>query len=317
VRRRIVVGLRVAFVLLVVCFLGYQIWRVRDGVGDSLRTVGLGTALLAGTLTFLGGLPSLFGWRMLLTGLGTRLEFPVAVRIYFLAGLTRYLPAGAVAPVVAQAALARPLREPPGRFAAAAVLTQGLGVLAGLVVSLLVLPQLTGATAAWWLLPPVLLTALLPLAIPRLLAWLLDTAQRLLRRGRGEPWRLPDRRTLLIAISLMTGGWLISGSHVVLLATALGADPRAAVTVGLGGYALSVLAGGAAIVLPRGLGAKEVVLGLTLATLLTGPALVTVVALSRVLAVVFEAATSAVVLGILSLLPGAALAPRVSTGRQL
>ena len=42
--------------------------------------------------------------------------------------------------------------------------------------------------------------------------------------------------------------------------------------------------------MPGGLGARELVLGLTLATLLTGPALVTVVALSRILVTVTDAA---------------------------
>jgi uncharacterized membrane protein YbhN (UPF0104 family) len=98
----------------------------------------------------------------------------------------------------------------------------------------------------------------------------------------------------------MAAGWLVSGAHVALLAVALGAGPAQAVTVGVGGFALSVVAGVVSVLMPSGLGPREVVLGLTLATLLTGPALVTVVALSRVLITVGDLLVSAAVLGALA-----------------
>jgi uncharacterized membrane protein YbhN (UPF0104 family) len=120
--------------------------------------------------------------------------------------------------------------------------------------------------------------------------------------------RLPDRRTLAVATGWMVIGWLISGTHIAVLAVALGADAGQALTIGIGGFALSVVAGVATLVLPTGFGAREVVLGLTLATLVSGPALVTVVALSRVLITVIDLVTTLLVLGTLALLarrPGA------------
>ena len=80
---------------------------------------------------------------------------------------------------------------------------------------------------------------------------------------------------------------------------AAGAKPVAALTVGVGGFSLSVVAGVVALVLPSGLGARELVLGLTLATLLTGSALVTVVALSRVLITVVDLASTGLVLAVI------------------
>jgi uncharacterized membrane protein YbhN (UPF0104 family) len=98
----------------------------------------------------------------------------------------------------------------------------------------------------------------------------------------------------------MALGWLISGTHVAVLAVALGAPPAAAVTVGVGGFALSVVAGIFTVVMPGGLGIRELVLGLTLAALLTGPGLVTLVALSRVLLSVGDIVSTAAVLGLLA-----------------
>ncbi|WP_170990867.1 lysylphosphatidylglycerol synthase domain-containing protein [Herbidospora galbida] len=299
-RGRVFAVLRWAAVVLVLAFLGWQLWRVRHGVGDSLRQVGWSTAILAAVLASIGGLPGFFGWRMLLAGLGTRLSLPVAARVFFLAGITRYLPGG-VWPAVAHAAMARPLGAPAARLAGAFVASQGLGVVAGLVVGLVALPWLVAADPLWWALLPLLGAALLPLLAPGLFGRLLGTAQRILRRGEGRPVVLPDRRTLLAVTGLMTLGWLISGLHVGLLAVALGAPPGGALSVGIGGFALSTVAGIFTLVMPSGLGPREVVLGLTLATLLTGPGLITLVALSRVLITVVDVVSTAVVLGVLTL----------------
>ncbi|WP_214107651.1 lysylphosphatidylglycerol synthase domain-containing protein [Acrocarpospora catenulata] len=298
-RRRIFAVLRWAAVLFVLGFLGYQLWRVRHGVADSLRLVGWSNALLAAALAAVGGVPGFFGWRLLLAGLGTRLSLPVAARVFFLAGITRYLPGG-IWPAVAHAALARPLGAPAARLAGAFVASQGLGVVAGLAVGLIALPWLVAADPLWWALLPLLGAAVLPLAAPGLLGRLLGVAQRILRRGEGSPVALPDRRTLLAVTGLMTLGWLISGVHVSVLVVALGASPAGALSVGIGGFALSTVAGIFTLVMPSGLGPREAVLGLTLAPLLTGPGLITLVALSRVLITVADLVSTAVVLGVLT-----------------
>ncbi|GAA3815610.1 hypothetical protein GCM10022226_40460 [Sphaerisporangium flaviroseum] len=318
--------MRAACYLVVLGFLGYQMWRVRHGLGASLRLVGWGNALLAGVLAAVGGVPGFFGWRMLLAAMGTRLTHAAALRVFFLAGLTRYLPGG-VWPAVAHAASARALGEPPARLAGAFVASQGLGVISGLAVGLLALPWLVAADAIWWALLPVLAAALVPLAAPRLLSGLLSLAQRVLRRdsppttppkhpptqperppaqpGRasdlaGRSFVLPGRRVLFVVTGVMALGWLVSGTHIAVLAIALGAPPGGAMTVGIGGFALAAVAGIFTLVMPSGLGGRELVLGLTLATQLSGSGLVTLVALSRVLITVGEMASAVAVLGLLA-----------------
>ncbi len=281
----------------VVAFLGYQLWRVRDGIGDSLRTVGWTAVVLATLIGIVGGLPGFFAWRLLLTKFGVGLPLVTAVRVFFLAGLTRYLPAGGVWPALAHAVAAKPLGVSPGRMAGAYLTSQALGLVAGMAVGLLALPRLVTEDPLWWLLLPVLVIALAPLVSPRLL----DTAVRLLARVTRRQWdavTLPDRGTLLAATGLSALGWVLTGLQTTLLAAVLGAPLGAAVLVGVGGFALSMLAGMLAVVMPAGLGVREVVLGLTLASLVAGPDLVTVVALSRVVLTVGDLASTAIVLGL-------------------
>jgi uncharacterized membrane protein YbhN (UPF0104 family) len=294
-RRLLLAAARTAAYVLALSFLAYELWGARHGLAGNLRRVGWRNALIAVALLAAGGLPGFFGWRILLTRLGTRLPLPTAIRLFFLAGLTRYLPGG-IWPTVTHAALARPLGEPPARLAGALGASQGLTVIAGLGVGLLALPRLVAAHAIWWALLPVLVLALLPVFAPGLLGRLLRLAQRILR-GTGPPVEMPGRGVLLAVAALMGVGWLVTGLHIVVLAIALGASPAGTLTVGIGGFALSVVAGLFAVLTPGGLGVREAVLALTLATLLTGPALVTLIILSRVLTTAADLASTAVVLG--------------------
>jgi hypothetical protein len=310
-RKVAVAALRGGAYALVLAFLGYELWRVRHGVGADLRRVGWWNALAATALAVAGGIPSFIGWRVLLATMGTRLPLRTGIWLYFLAGVARYLPGG-VWPTMAHAALARPLGEPPGRLAGAMAGSQALGIVSGVAVSLLALPRLVAASPLWWLLLPVLLALLIPVAVPRLLSASLGLAMRLLRRG-GQPPALPGRRTLWAVTALMVTGWLITGLHITVLAVALGASPGRALILGIGGFALSVVAGVCAVVLPSGLGVREVVLGLTLASLAGGPALITIIALSRVLTTLADLASTAAVLGWMTCTNRGRLRPAATT----
>lgn len=280
-----------------VAFLGYQLWLVRDGIGDSLRTVGWGAVAVGTLIGIVGGIPGFLAWRLLLARFGVSLSLVTALRVFFLAGLTRYLPAGGVWPALAHAVAAKPLGVSPGRMAGAYLTAQVLGLVAGLAVGLLALPRLVAADPLWWLLLPILAIALAPLVSPRLLESAIGLLARLTRR-QWDAVALPDRGTLLAATGLSALGWVLTGLQVALFAAALGAPLGTALLVGVGGFALSMLAGMLAVVVPSGLGVREVVLGLALASLVSGPDLVTVVALSRVVLTAGDLASTALVLGL-------------------
>jgi uncharacterized membrane protein YbhN (UPF0104 family) len=299
-RRLVVAALKVGLYSLVVAFLCYKLWQVRQGVVTSLHIVGWGNVALATALCIVGGVPGFIGWRFLLGRLGTRLPLPTAMRLFFLAGLTRYLPGG-VWPTVAHATAARPLGESPVRMGGAFAACQGLGVTGGLVVAMLALPRLIAVNAIWWLLLPAVAVALVPVAVPQFLKVLLGLAQRIFRRGT-KPLELPERSTLATVTALLGLGWLITGIQLSVLAVALGASPAAALTLGVGGYAVSVTIGLFAVMTPSGLGVREILLALTLGTMLSGSRLVTLIALSRVVTTVADMGSTAVVLGLLTLI---------------
>lgn len=290
-------AVRTACWTVVLGVVGVQLWRMRDGVAGALGAVGPGPMVLSGLLAGLGAVGGMLGWRVLLAGLGSPLPLPVAARVYFVGGLGKYLPGG-LWPALAHADAARSLRQPPARLAGAFLGSAALSVLAGLVVGLLAVPRLVAADPLWWLLLPVLAAALVPVLAPGVLGAALRPAARLLHRA---PPPLPDRRHLVAGTALMVGGWLVTGLHVTVLAGALGVGPGAALTVVVGGCALASVLGMVAVVLPAGLGARELVLGLTLATVLPTAAVVAVVALSRLIATVADVAVAALALALVRL----------------
>lgn len=282
---------------LIVAFLCWQVWRVRHGLGESLASVGWSAFGLAAAITVAGTFVGFSGWRLLVAGLGVRLTLPDGAWIFFMSGVTRYLP-GAIWPTVTQAALARRVGAPPARLVAASLAGMMLLAFSGVVVGLLALPQLVADDPLWWLILPPLLGAGAVLLVPGLPRRLLGLGLRLVRRGDHEI-ALPGSRTSLGVIALNGLGWCCNGVHTTILAVALGAPLVPALTLGIGGFALSVVAGGLSLA-PAGVGVREVVLGLTLGVLVSGPDLVTVLLLSRVLTTLGHVAATLGVLGLLA-----------------
>lgn len=297
-RRRALKLLRTAAYLIIVAFLLWQIWRVRHGLGDSLSSVGWSAVGLAAGLAVVGTFPGFFGWRLLVTGTGTRLTVSDAARVFFLSGVTVYLPGGVWPPIV-QAALARRVGAPAAGLMTAGLITLVLTMLSGSIVGLLAVPHLAANDPIWWLSLPLVLSAVgAVILVPRLLTRLLGLGQRILRRGRHEI-AVPTGRTTLRVVALNVLGWCCNGTHVVILAVALGAPPASAMTLGVGGFVLSAVAG-ALSQAPAGLGVREVVLGLTLGVLVSGPDLVLLLLLSRFVTTLGHVTATLGVLGVLA-----------------
>jgi hypothetical protein len=232
----------------------------------------------------------MMAWRSLLGDLGSKLPMPVAMRIFFLGQLGKYLP-GSVWTVVAQADLGRDHSIPPRRTIAASVVGMGISLAAGLVLAIFTLPfAAPGEVAhyAWVLLAlPLLVVGLLPKNVDRLTHLLL----RILRR---EP---PDHeftwRGVLVALSWQTTGWLAIGGEVFVLCWALHAPIGRTLPLALGGTALAWSAGFLAIPLPSGAGVREVVTIAVLSPVLSVPSATVVALASRVIATVGDGAYAA------------------------
>jgi hypothetical protein len=289
--------LRLAIYSCIVVFLCWQIWRVRHGLGDSLNSVGWSAFGLAAGYTAVGIFPGFFGWRLLVTGTGVRLTVSDAAWIYFLSGVTLYLP-GAMWPTVTQATLARRVGAPATKLLAAGLVGMTLTALSGAIVGLLALPRLAADDPKWWLMLPILLCAGVVMLAPRLLRRLLSLGQRLFRRGEHEI-APPAGKTLLGAIALFVLGWCCTGMHATIVAISLDAPLISAMTLGLGGFALSTVVG-ALSPAPAGLGIREAVLGLTLGVLIGGPDLVTLLLLSRAITTLGHVGATLGVLGLLA-----------------
>ena len=251
--------------------------------------------VLATALGFGNIFAAMMAWRSLLGDLGSKLRLPVAMRIFFLGQLGKYLP-GSVWTVVAQADLGRDHEIPPRRTVAASVLGMAISLAAGLVLAVVTLPFAAPGEVdqyAWVLLVlPLLVVGLLPKNVDRLTHFLFKVLRR-------EP---PDHeftlRGVLVALAWQTIGWLAVGGEVFILCWALHAPIGRSLALALGGTALAWSAGFLAIPLPSGAGLREVITIAILSSVLSVPSATVVALTSRVISIVGDGSFAAVAVAI-------------------
>lgn len=225
-------------------------------------------------------------WRGLLTGLAGPVPARPASRLYFISFLGKYVP-GRVWTLLAQIRLAESVGVRPAEITATFGLSLAVVTLSGLVAGALIAPAL-GVGAAWLAVPAALFAA--GLARPGWIAAPLMWASRLVRRELTLP---PDAdRRLRIAMTLQLLCWGVSGLHLWLLAIVLGADPLPALPAAVGGFALAMVAGSYALVVPDGVGVREVLLALVLTPVLPVSAVGVAVLASRLICLLTEVVTA-------------------------
>ncbi|WP_201465937.1 lysylphosphatidylglycerol synthase domain-containing protein [Janibacter melonis] len=291
-RKRVVDAVRVAFLALVLLAVGYALTRGWDDVSASFRRIGAGSLALGLVLALVSPALTVLGWRVLLADLGSRLHLAPASGVFFVGQLGKYLP-GSVWSVVAQADMARRLGVPRRRTAVVGLITIALSALCGIVVGLPALPALLTRGQAnlptWFLVLVVggLLVALWPPVLNRAIALLF----RLLRR---EPLE-HDLSLAAVALSTMwfTLSWLAGGASIWVMATSLadaGADPGHLALVSICGYLLAAGIGMFSFVVPAGVGVRDGVLVVLLATSMPVAAATAVVVVARFYSVVADVA---------------------------
>jgi glycosyltransferase 2 family protein len=280
-RRRVVAVGRVVLGVLVVVGVVWALAGSWHEVSADLARVS--PVALAGStaLALLALVMTLVGWRAMLSDLGSPLPIGPASGVLFVGQLGKYLP-GSVWTVVVQAEVASRLGVPRKRTAVVGMLSVLLSALAGLAVGVLALPALleAGGGRVYLLLVVALLVGV-GFLHPRVLNALVSRALRLARREPLE--RGLSGRAIAVTMTSFVLAWLLLGLHVWVLATDLGAPAGAAFVPAVLGYALAASVAMLAVVLPAGLGLRE----LLLVVLLTGPldrsAATAVVLLSRFL----------------------------------
>lgn len=283
--------LRLARLAVALAVLAALVWAFAsnwDAVRADLTRISPGVFLVAAVPAALGTWLTMLGWRVLLADLGSRLHVAPAAGVFFVGQLGKYLP-GSVWTVLVQADMAAHLDVPRRRTGVAGLVTIGLSVLTGLVVGLPAVPLLlrgSGGASPLWALVAVPVLALL--CWPALLNRTIAAGLRVLRR---DPLaRELSARALLSTVGLYAVAWLCFGAHTLVLAWAVSAPATAPhlTLAALTGYGLAGALGMLTVILPAGLGAREGILTLVLASAMPVSAGATVALVSRFVVTVVD-----------------------------
>jgi len=269
--------LRGGLLAVVLMFCGYGLYsewpQVTAGLAR-LHWYGIVASLAA---AMAGATCMMLAWRAILADLGSPLPLRAAARINFVAQPGKYVP-GAVWAFATQVELGHDLGVPRRRSAASYAVSISLAVGAGLGLAALGLPLASPSIARqyWWVM------AVAPLIVgclcPPVFGPLVDRVLKIAKRAPLE--RRPTWPGLGRALAWTLLGWLLLGVQVWLLISEM-AGRSGYLVLAIGGYALAFSAGLLLIVVPGGIGAREVILIAALSPVVPGAA-VAVAVMARV-----------------------------------
>jgi uncharacterized membrane protein YbhN (UPF0104 family) len=271
-RRRLLVAVQLAFVAVVLAFLG---WALRDTWTDAaprLRNADLSDLGIA--LVLLAGYYLLFvlGWQWILRALAIETTYSVALQAEMASMLAKYVPGGIWTP----AARVVWLRKAGGVgqtsvVVASILLEAGLSAVAGVLVLVCSLPFVEGWDAPLW--PFVVFAVgIAGLLHPRVYRVVARVAFRPF--GAAEP---PSLRwaTMLGLLVFYSATWVAGGAALLFLVRSVGGDVGYEMAPYLGGTAaVGAIVAVLSVLAPSGLGVREASMyGLLLAVASPGVAL--------------------------------------------
>lgn len=223
-------------------------------------------------------------WRAVLSGWGGRLSFWEGARIWSISNLGRYVP-GKVWQLGTMAVMAQERGVSGIAAAGSSLIVVLINTVAGFVV-------LAGTGASVLRIPPAATAAIVALGVglllaPQLMPWLGALAGKVLRRNLVVA-RIPHRAIWLAAL-ISAASWIVYGLAFRLLAVGVLGHATGAPSLFVAVFTGSYLAGFLALVVPGGLGVREVVMATALrqAGFGTGEAILLVVA-SRIWLTILE-----------------------------
>ena len=298
---------RLALLVVVVCCCGYRLHAQWPQVTSALSRMHWYSLSLSIAAAIAGSACMMLAWRAVLADLGSPLPARVAGRINFTAQLGKYVP-GAVWAFAAQVELGHDYQVPRRRSCASVVVSLAVTVGVGLGLALVMLPAASPEITRhyWWVL------AVLPLVIvalcPPVLGSLLDRLLAVLHRAPLE--RRPSFPGLAKAVAWNLAGWLMLGLQVWILLPGIAGLHGRTLLLCVGGYALAFSAGLMLVVLPSGIGARDLILMAALATLLPYGSASAIAIMTRVGTTITDLALGAVgiALGRMALKPSPAAA---------
>jgi uncharacterized membrane protein YbhN (UPF0104 family) len=301
--------MRAGLLGLVLAFCGYGLHAEWPHVVAGLRQLHWYSIVLALAAAMAGSACMMLAWRAILADLGSPLPVRAAARINFIAQLGKYVP-GAVWAFAAQVELGHDYLVPRRRSFASVAVSLALTVGAGLGLAVMTLPFTSPAVARhyWWALAalPLIAVGLCPAVLSRLLNLLL----KLIRRQPLE--RAPSWHGLSRALAWNLAGWLLLGVQVWVLLGDQARQQGGTFLLAAGGYSLAFSAGLLLVVLPSGIGARDIILIAALSQALPRGAAVAVALMTRVVATGSDLA-----LGAAGVALGRHTAARVSESSEL
>jgi glycosyltransferase 2 family protein len=281
---------RFGFLAVVLVLLALAVYDQAGTLGHEIRRLSAPVMLLAFALSVCGLVCNLMVWREMLADLGSRLSVAEAWRIYFIGGLSKYIP-GSIWPVLAQAELGADRGIPRSRSAVSVILCYAVMTCSGVVVAAITLPFANAGSVAqyFWilLLIPVGVAAMSPPVLNRLLRLVL----RLARQPGLE--LVVSFRGLARTMAWAVAGWACNGLVIYVLMRQLAGHHQGTLLVSVGAYSLSWAAGFVAVFAPAGAGVREAVMVAVLHTQTTAGIAITVALVCRGLSVLADAITGA------------------------
>jgi uncharacterized membrane protein YbhN (UPF0104 family) len=212
---------------------------------------------------------------------GARFDEAQAVRLFFATQVGKYLP-GMLWPYLAQLRFADRFSISRGTMLVGQAIFLCVHVVTGAVVTATALPLLAYSQRVpdayvMLMLPAVASAALLH---PSLLTALLRRLPRF-STGRSD-MPVVRGRHILRAVGLMAVTWLLYGAGLASLLLALSPSSLSVWALSMGGFAFAWVVGFLVIIAPAGAGAREVVLAVSLSTVVTPVQAAAVAVLSRV-----------------------------------
>lgn len=257
---------RVTIAVLIGAAISYAVVSEWDDVVEAVQALAWPSVVLAFVAVLVGMVTAVLAWRALLAEEGFPLLPWIAARIFFVGQLGKYLP-GSVWSVVLQMELARGAGVPRARAFTTSLAWVGLSISSALAIGLVGLPVLASfdSPLGWTLL--VVLPVALVCTHPRILTMLVNTVLRVLRKAplpRPFTWR-----GVGTAFGWLLVTWVFYGTHLWLLANALGAPGMDGFFRSLGGFALAMTAGALFFIAPTGAGIREGLIVAALAGVMT------------------------------------------------
>lgn len=279
---------RYAFVLVALAGAAWALASVWPSVMDAVQKFPWWVSLVSLAIGIIYVVLTMLSWRAVLIGLGTKLSFGAAGRLFFVSQLGKFVPGGVwnyLAVVEMGAAHQIPRRRSLSAMVVSvliSIVTAGVLAIPGIV--------LTGALPQPWTTVALICIPLVAcLLIPTVLNRLIEFALRVTKRPALESPL--QARQILASSGWALGGWMLAGLMIWLLAIQLGLTPSfESLLLVVGGYSLSWAVGFVIFFMPAGIGVREVVLAAMLQGVLGTGELVLIVLLARVISTLADVA---------------------------